>query len=165
MKFINKFLLAIYFMCMSLTHFSLAQNSPQDYVDAHNAFRAAVGVGPITWNNTVAAYAQKYADERKRDCQMDHSMGPYGENLAEGYGQMDGVDAVKFWASEKPQYDYKSNSCVGDECLHYTQIVWSTSVHVGCGRVKCENGWLFVICSYDPPGNIEGQRPYQKKIH
>ncbi|KAK4848674.1 hypothetical protein QYF36_015941 [Acer negundo] len=152
-------------MFMYLTHFSLAQNSPKDYVDAHNAFRAAVGVGPITWNNTVAAYAQKYADERKRDCQMDHSMGPYGENLAEGYGQMDGVDAVKFWASEKPQYDYKSNSCVGDECLHYTQIVWSTSIHVGCGRVKCMNGWLFVICNYDPPGNIEGQRPYQKKIH
>ncbi|TXG62755.1 hypothetical protein EZV62_009749 [Acer yangbiense] len=95
---------------------------------------------------------------------MDNSIGPYGENLAEGYGQMDVVDVVKFWASEKPHYDYKSNSCVDDECLHYTQIVWSTSVHVGCGRIKCENGWLFVICSYDPPGNIEGQRPYQKKI-
>ena len=156
----NKFLLVICFIFLTLANISLAQNSHQDYINVHNAFRAQVGVGPITWNDTVAAYAQNYVDQRIGDCNLDHSMGPFGENLAEGYGNLNGVDAVKMWVSEKANYDYASNSCVGDECLHYTQVVWSKSTQLGCGRVKCKNGWWFVICNYHPPGNIEGERPY-----
>ncbi|KAK6916267.1 CAP domain [Dillenia turbinata] len=139
---------------------SFAQNSPQDYVDAHNAARAQVGVGPVRWNETVAAYARRYASTRIDNCELEHSMGPYGENIAEGYQVFSGKDAVNFWVSERPNYDHKSNSCVGDECLHYTQVVWRDSVHVGCARVKCKNGWLFITCNYDPPGNIVGQSPY-----
>ncbi|XP_058006664.1 basic form of pathogenesis-related protein 1-like [Hevea brasiliensis] len=156
----RKFLLATHLVGLSLAQITLAQNSPQDYVDAHNAVRAEVGVGPVSWNKTVAAYAQKYANSRIENCELEHSYGPYGENIAEGYGNLNGVDAVTMWASEKPNYDYKSNSCVGDECLHYTQIVWRNSVHLGCGRAKCKNGWWFVTCNYDPVGNIEGQYPY-----
>ncbi|TYG84087.1 hypothetical protein ES288_D01G221500v1, partial [Gossypium darwinii] len=48
----------------------------------------------------------------------------------------------------------------GDDCLHYTQVVWSKSVNLGCAIAKCANGWVFVICSYDTVGNVEGQRPY-----
>ncbi|KAF8027876.1 hypothetical protein BT93_E0716 [Corymbia citriodora subsp. variegata] len=144
----------------ALAGVSAAQNSRQDFVHEHNAARAEVGVGPISWNRTVAAYAQKYANERKGDCNLEHSRGPYGENLAEGYGVLSARDSVKMWAGEKDHYDYGSNSCVGGECLHYTQVVWRNSVHLGCARVKCDNGWWFVICSYDPPGNYEGERPY-----
>ncbi|KAI5576838.1 hypothetical protein BDE02_09G072200 [Populus trichocarpa] len=156
----SKFLLAAYLMASVSVNITLAQNSPQDYVDAHNAVRAEVGVGPITWNNTVAAYAQKYANSRVENCELEHSGGPYGENIAEGYGNLNGVDAVKMWASEKPFYSHDTNSCVGDECLHYTQVVWRKSVHLGCGRAKCKNGWWFVTCNHDPVGNIEGQSPY-----
>ncbi|KAH6813463.1 pathogenesis-related protein-1-like protein [Perilla frutescens var. frutescens] len=136
------------------------QNSPQDFLDAHNRARAAVGVRPLAWNDTVAKYALHYAHERYGDCEMEHSMGPYGENLAEGWGRLSAVDAVGMWVSEKSCYDYYSNSCVGGECLHYTQVVWRDSTHLGCARLQCHNGWLFVICSYDPPGNYIGQRPY-----
>jgi len=156
----SKFLLAIYFMGLTLTHVSLAQNSNQDFVDAHNEARAQVGVGPISWNYTVAAYAQDYANSRIGDCNLEHSQGPYGENLAEGYETLSAVDSVKMWVSEKKNYDYHSNSCVGDECRHYTQVVWRDSVHLGCARVKCNSGWIFVICNYDPSGNYEGERPY-----
>uniref|UniRef100_A0A2N9FUH4 SCP domain-containing protein n=2 Tax=Fagus sylvatica TaxID=28930 RepID=A0A2N9FUH4_FAGSY len=156
----SKFLLAICFMVSTLIHVSLAQNSHQDFVNAHNAARAKVGVGPIRWNYTIAAYAQAYANKRIGDCNLEHSMGPYGECLAEGYGIFSAVDAVNLWVSEKKYYNYKSNSCVGDECRHYTQVVWRNSVHLGCARVKCNNGWLFVTCNYDPPGNYEGERPY-----
>ena len=151
-------ILAIFFMCSTII--SLAQNTPQDFLEVHNQARAEVGVSPLSWNHTLEAYAQHYADERIPDCDLEHSMGPFGENLAEGYGEMKGSDAVKFWLTEKPNYSYHSNSCVNDECLHYTQIVWRGSVHLGCARAKCDNGWVFVICSYDPPGNIEGERPY-----
>ena len=148
-------------MVSTLIHVSLAQNSHQDFVNAHNAARAKVGVGPIRWNYTIAAYAQAYANKRIGDCNLEHSMGPYGECLAEGYAILSAVDAVNLWVNEKQYYDYESNSCIGtDECRHYTQVVWRDSVHLGCARVKCNNGWLFVTCNYDPPGNYEGERPY-----
>ncbi|XP_010548693.1 PREDICTED: pathogenesis-related protein 1-like [Tarenaya hassleriana] len=133
----------------------------QNTIASHNKARAEVGVGPMTWNATLAAYAQDYANQRAKDCAMQHSSGPYGENLAAGYGRMSGPDATAYWLTEKDNYDYATNSCVGDDvCGHYTQIVWRDSVRLGCGSVQCEDGYVFVICSYDPPGNYVGQRPY-----
>ncbi|KAK9690529.1 hypothetical protein RND81_09G134900 [Saponaria officinalis] len=117
-----------------------AKNSPQDYVDAYNAARAAVGVGPIEWNDHVAAYAEQYANERINDCLLQHSSGPYGENLAMG----------------------SDDSLTGTyaQCGHYSQVVWGNSIRVGCARVQCYNGGYFVTCNYDPLGNYVGQWPY-----
>ncbi|MCL7025766.1 hypothetical protein MKW94_001357 [Papaver nudicaule] len=92
---------------------------------------------------------------------MIHSGGPYGENLAMSTGDLSAADAVKMWVDEISNYDYYSNSCQGGECLHYTQVVWRNSVRLGCASVPCSAGGTFVICSYDPPGNYIGQRPFQ----
>ncbi|GMP38674.1 hypothetical protein CsSME_00009830 [Camellia sinensis var. sinensis] len=144
----NLSLALVCLMSLVLVHPSYAQNSQQDYLNAHNAARAQVGVGPMTWDNNVATYAQRYASSRMGDCNLVHSGGPYGENLAEGNGSFTGTAGVNLWVGEKPYYDYNSNSCVGrKECRHYTQVCTN-------------NGWWFVICSYDPPGNYIGQRPY-----
>nr|AKN10312.1 pathogenesis-related protein 1 [Hevea brasiliensis] len=139
-----------------------AQDSPQDYLNAHNQARAAVGVGPMTWDNKVAAFAQNYASQRAGDCNLVHSSNrPYGENLAKSSGDLSGKDAVKLWVDEKAFYDYNSNSCAaGKQCGHYTQVVWRNSVRLGCAKVKCNNGGTFIGCNYDPPGNFVGQRPY-----
>ncbi|GMP38663.1 hypothetical protein CsSME_00009820 [Camellia sinensis var. sinensis] len=94
--------LSLAFVCLlslALVHPSYAKNSPQDYLNAHNAARAQVGVGPMTWDNNIAAYARRYANLRKHDCNLIHSNGPYGENLAKGS------------VGEKPYYNYNSNSC------------------------------------------------------
>ncbi|XP_060667192.1 basic form of pathogenesis-related protein 1-like [Ziziphus jujuba] len=165
----NKYYLVLavcYFMGQLLTkvHSYPRSNPNQDFVDAHSATQAEVGVGPITWNWTVVAYAQNYANQKIENCKMEHSGGPYGKNLVEGNGSMTGEEAVKFWVTKKLEKDYRTNSCVGDESLYYTQVVWRKSVHLGCARVKCHNGWMyswmFVICNYDPPGNYDGERPY-----
>ncbi|KAI3715929.1 hypothetical protein L6452_22919 [Arctium lappa] len=154
-KLVTIFLL-IFSCCI---HLSLA--SGLHFLIPHNEARAKVGVQPLTWNKTLAAYARGYALQRLGDCNLEHSKGPFGENLAEGYGyQFSAVDAVNLWVGEKQHYDYESNSCVGGACLHYTQVVWRDSIHLGCARVRCHNDWRFVICSYDPPGNYLGQRPY-----
>ncbi|KAJ6671079.1 CYSTEINE-RICH SECRETORY PROTEIN-RELATED [Salix viminalis] len=145
---------------LALVHPSHAQNLPQDYLNAHNAARSQVSVANIIWDSTVAAYALNYANSRISDCSLVHSNGPYGENLAKGSGSFTGTAAVNLWVAEKPHYDYASNSCVGGQCLHYTQVVWRNSVRVGCARVQCTNGWWFISCNYDPPGNYIGQRPY-----
>ncbi|KAF3439359.1 hypothetical protein FNV43_RR17636 [Rhamnella rubrinervis] len=125
--------------------------------------RISVAQFDFSWGDTK--YHQETLENLKAAVkssqhEMEHSGEPYSENLAEGYDSMTGEEAVKFWLTEKQYYDYHSNSYVEDECLHFTQVVWRKSVHLGCARIKCHNGWMFVICSYDPPGNIEGQRPY-----
>lgn len=146
---------------VSFFHLSYGQNSPQDYVNAHNAARSQVGVGPIAWDANLASFAQNYANKHKGDCQLVHSGGPYGENLAGSSGDLSGTAAVNLWVGEKANYDYNSNSCVGGkECLHYTQVVWRNSVRLGCAKVRCNNGGTFIGCNYDPRGNYVGQRPY-----
>ncbi|KAH8498627.1 hypothetical protein H0E87_017527 [Populus deltoides] len=114
---------------------------------------------PKTYNKTTSTLTMQLV-HRISDCNLVHSNGPYGENLAKGSGSFTGTAAVNLWVAEKPCYDYASNSCVGGQCLHYTQVVWRNSVRVGCARVKCTNGWWFVSCNYDPPGNYIGERPY-----
>ncbi|XP_057502234.1 pathogenesis-related leaf protein 6-like [Actinidia eriantha] len=149
-------------MAITMAPLSLCQNSRQDFLAAHNDARAPLGLSPLTWNHTVSAYAPNYANIRRVDCKLEHSQErPYGENIAMGFGKFTAVDAVKLWVDEKPYYDYKSNSCVGGEqCLHYTQVVWQNTEEIGCTRVQCRNEWWFVTCNYYPPGNYIGQRPY-----
>ncbi|XP_031480780.1 pathogenesis-related protein PR-1 type-like [Nymphaea colorata] len=139
-----------------------AQNSPQDFLAAHNKARAQVGVGHMVWDANVAAYAQKYAKQRIGDCRLVHSHGPYGENLFLSSGhQNTAKDAVNWWVAEKRYYNHATNTCAcGKVCGHYTQVVWRKSVRLGCARVKCHNGAIFITCNYYPPGNVKGERPY-----
>ncbi|XVE67402.1 hypothetical protein DITRI_Ditri08aG0157500 [Diplodiscus trichospermus] len=146
---------------MALALLSHAQDSPQDYLNAHNTARADVGVGPMTWDDTVAAYAKNYANQRIGDCNLVHSGGPYGENLAWSSADLSGTDAVTMWVNEKADYNYDSNTCApGKVCGHYTQVVWRKSVRLGCAKVRCNNGGTFIGCNYDPPGNYNGEKPY-----
>lgn len=145
-----------------LFHQNLAQNTPNDFLTPHNIVRATVNLRPLTWSMALVDYAQKYANQRAGDCNLQHSGGPYGENLAEASWDMTAGEAVKMWTDEKNFYNYESNSCdEGQMCGHYTQIVWRHTTAVGCARAQCRNNhWTFVICSYNPPGNFVGERPY-----
>jgi pathogenesis-related protein 1 len=146
---------------LTLLRLSFAQNTQQDYLKAHNDARAAVGVGPLTWDNKVAAYARDYANKRIGDCSLVHSGGPYGENIAWSSADLSGTAAVKLWVDEKASYNYNSNSCAaGKVCGHYTQVVWRNSVRLGCAKVRCNSGGTFITCNYDPRGNYVGQKPY-----
>ncbi|KAJ4792696.1 hypothetical protein LUZ62_043942 [Rhynchospora pubera] len=132
-----------------------------DFLGPHNDARAALGLRPLKWDAKVASYAQWYANQRRGDCQLRHSSGPYGENLFWGSGVgWTPQQAVDAWVAEKPQYNYYTNSCNG-VCGHYTQVVWWNSRRLGCAMVTCDNNQgTFVVCSYDPPGNYVGMRPY-----
>ncbi|XP_022762228.1 basic form of pathogenesis-related protein 1-like [Durio zibethinus] len=157
---LTKVSVAICLLSLTLAHVSRAQNSPQGYLSVHNAARAQVGVEPITWDPTLVAYAMEYAIKRIADCELIHSDGPYGENLAKFSYAITGAEAVKSWVDEKPNYNYAANKCIGGDCLNYTQVVWRNSTHLGCATFQCNNGWWFATCNYDPPGNYVGERPY-----
>ncbi|MED6161228.1 hypothetical protein PIB30_118393 [Stylosanthes scabra] len=150
--------LTISFVCL-LPWYLLAQNSPKDYLKIHNAARAKVGVKSLKWSFQLEEYAQAHLTMYIRDCMLKLSPAgnPYGENIAfERVGslkELTGAEAVRLWLVQKQYYDEKSNSCVGGDCLSYTQVVWDTTTYIGCARVKCNNGRYMVSCNYYPPGN------------
>ncbi|KAF5450235.1 hypothetical protein F2P56_030602 [Juglans regia] len=133
---------------------SHAHDSPQDYINAHNAARKQIGVQNMMWDNTVAAYAQNYANSRIGDYNLVHSSGDYGENIAKDTGSFTGTATMNLWVAKKPYYYYCNNSCVGGQCVHYTQAALYR-----CARVKCTIGWWFVTCNYYPLDNYVGQHP------
>ncbi|PIA25038.1 hypothetical protein AQUCO_13300027v1 [Aquilegia coerulea] len=134
-------------MSLAMMHVTIAQNSPTDFLNAHNTARAQDGVGAM----------------RASTCSLVLSNGPYGENLAwSASSTFTGIAAVNVWVADKQFYTYSTNTCAtGKVCKHYTQVVWQNSVRLGCARVVCNNNaGVFIICSYDVPGNIDGQSPY-----
>lgn len=139
-------------------------------VAAHNAVRAGVGVGPLTWNIPLATAAQAWANacldmdgSGLIDHDPDRSTGfPYyvGANIFGSGGVATPTQAVGTWAAEAANYDYATNTCTG-VCGHYTQVVWAASSDLGCGISHCGN-LVFsnsIVCYYGPGGNTGG-RPY-----
>ncbi|KAL4284834.1 hypothetical protein GQ457_16G031160 [Hibiscus cannabinus] len=137
-----------------------------EFLFAHNLVRAAKWEPLLFWDFQLQKYARWWASQRKPGCELQHSFpeGDFklGENIFWGSGSMwRPSDAVSAWADEEKYYDYDSNSCEeGQMCGHYTQIVWKNSRRIGCARVVCDTGDVFMTCNYDPPGNYVGERPY-----
>ncbi|MCO5560001.1 hypothetical protein L7F22_013606 [Adiantum nelumboides] len=157
--------LAMIFMLMALLAAAGANAQQDEFLSAHNGARESVGVPPLVWDDTVAQYAQSYGEHQRdnANCALQHSGGPYGENLFwTSATSVSPADAVGAWINEKQDYDYESNTCAaGNVCGHYTQVVWAASLRLGCASIACNNGGgTFVICNYDPPGNYADEHPY-----
>lgn len=137
-------------------------------ISLHNKARAEVGVDPLVWSKSLAAYAQSWADHLyATSCRIEHRPHSgkwkqrYGENLFVGTAGYYGVaDAVRAWESEKSMYHGKPlDSSNWYPSGHYTQMVWRSTTHIGCAKTECR-GNVIIVCNYDPPGNILGQKPY-----
>lgn len=150
-----------------------------EMVAAHNSVRATVKVPDLTWSNDLAAYAREWAEHLRdqKGCKPEHR--PYDGKFAQKHGEnlywgsamvwsngkrepqrVDAAGVVQSWAKEVANYDYAKNHCSG-VCGHYTQMVWRDSRQVGCAMALCDDSkdqiW---VCSYDPPGNWQGEKPY-----
>nr|CAB3449766.1 unnamed protein product [Digitaria exilis] len=95
--------------------------------------------GMLSWDSTLAAYAEAYAEKRKTDCQKIPSHGPYGENIFQGPAGSGASDALFSWFGEKQNYNCTTNRCEsGQACGEYTQLIWANSTRVGCASVTCD---------------------------
>ncbi|ESQ40179.1 hypothetical protein EUTSA_v10015461mg [Eutrema salsugineum] len=135
-----------------------------EFLNEHNTARAAAGAPNLKWDQGLARFASNWAKQRKSDCKMTHSGGPYGENIF-WYRRSENWSpkrVVAKWVAESLNYDRNTNTCAsGQMCGHYTQIVWRTTTAVGCARAKCNNNRGFlVVCEYSPGGNYEGESPF-----
>ncbi|CAG7887655.1 unnamed protein product [Brassica rapa] len=145
------------------SHYQPPTGSFEDqFLAPHNSVRTSLGLSPLVWDGRIASYATWWANQRRYDCSLTHSTGPYGENLFWGSGSdWTPTFAVESWTVEAKSYNHMTNSCEGGMCGHYTQIVWRDTKRIGCARVVCENGaGVFITCNYDPPGNYVGENPY-----
>lgn len=141
----------------------------------HNQVRLAVDtptpLPQLVWSETLAATARAWAsrctDTAAPAGLIDHnpnrSQGhPYyvGENVYGSSGTANAMGAVSLWAAEAANYNYASNTCSG-VCGHYTQIVWRTSLELGCAISHCPalTYRSSIVCNYGPGGN-NGNRPY-----
>ncbi len=70
---------------------------------------------------------------------------------------------------EKQFYTYGNvgdeSTCVtGEQCGHYTQVIWEDTTEVGCAASQYKTGqykdWYIVVCKYQTPGNYLNEKPY-----
>ncbi|XP_030509816.2 pathogenesis-related protein PR-1 [Cannabis sativa] len=137
-----------------------------EFLFEHNLARAKKWELPLAWDGQLQKYAQWWASQRRSDCKLQHSFpeGDFklGENIFWGSGSdWTPSNAVDAWTDEEKYYNYEANSCAeGQMCGHYTQVVWRSTRRIGCARVVCDDGDVFITCNYDPVGNYVGERPY-----
>jgi hypothetical protein len=144
-----------------------------------NRERAAVGVPPLVWSDTLAAGAQAWADYEASLNRSFHSPGnfrDYAETIAES-GPHNPIDVnatlipmLNFWINEKANYvpgtPMEQDGGAPNYYWHYTQLVWRTTTEIGCGMatgsIQNEYGQVndFLVCRFLPMGNFIGQAPY-----
>ena len=125
----------------------------------HNTYRENNQAPDVTWDTTLAEYAQNVANQ----CVFAHSGGPYGENLAEGTYTNPNY-YVYLWYNEMSNYPF-DNPGGGDfeSYGHFTQVVWKASTTIGCGLADC-SGSLLLVCEYNPRGNVAGAQEYSANV-
>jgi len=153
---------------------------PQQMLAAHNKVRANYKLPPLSWSPQLANFAQQWATHLQQHtaCQMQHrphsgqNKTDYGENLfwaspvrwSDGHLELQHINPARVvtdWASESRYFNYRSNRCQpGQQCGHFTQLVWRDTKQVGCGVAVCADKSQVWVCSYNPAGNWQGERPY-----
>jgi hypothetical protein len=137
----------------------------QEILDAHNRYRAAVGVSPLVWSDDLANAAQVWANTLDANMQFAHDPGAQnqGENIWMGTaGAFSLTQMVDSWGQEQQNFQngaFPNVSTTGNwsDVGHYSQIVWRSTTSVGCAGVAGSDGNYRFVCRYGPPGNVTGQ--------
>lgn len=134
-------------------------------LQAHNAYRAEHSADPLLWDADLASAAQAWAETlESNDDGLVHSDTLYvGENLAFYSNSDEAVQTETLegtsWATDQwyaevtdPGYNYESPGLASNPGTgHFTQVVWANTSRVGCGV-----SGSFVVCQYQPAGNVLG---------
>lgn len=135
-------------------------------VSKHNTYRNKYNVTQmLSSTNEMNELSQKRADTISSTNIFAHEVNlPYGENLwATTNPDAEISSCVDSWMSES--YSWIENENNWYPALgHFSQCLWKDSSQIGCAKGTFTNKdnvtFYFVVCNYNPPGNIIGERPY-----
>ncbi|XP_015121021.1 venom allergen 3 [Diachasma alloeum] len=183
--------------CGQLGRRGLTQGEKNALLNRHNWYRAYVAsgretrgapgpqpaarnLGPLTWNDEVAAIAQRWADQcnyghdRCRNTADDTYV---GQNVAyigwsDRWRNESLLQMVDFWYNEVADFNshlvralFLPLNPLAPVIGHYTQMVWAETIWLGCGasRYRRDGGYYitFLVCNYAPGGNYVGQAIYE----
>ena len=143
----------------------------KEILDAHNRERRSLGLSDLKWSDDLAEDAEDWAKELAKTGTMKHSsQRKHGENLFfNGAGRRTAAQMVQGWLDEKqyfkPGYPMPDFSTTGNwaHVGHYSAVVWATTTEIGCavGRGAKSD---FLVCRYNPPGNMRGYTPYDPAV-
>jgi hypothetical protein len=166
--------LAVFVLVLAAPMTSAAQASAvtehvsfsQQILEAHNTYRASVGVPPLVWSDELVYAAQVWANSLSSDLQFAHdpSVRNQGENLWMGTaGAFTLTQMVDDWGRERRYFKSGtfpdvSTTANWSDVGHYTQMVWKNTTSVGCFGRTGSDGYYRLVCRYSPAGNIIGQR-------
>lgn len=141
----------------------------QRILAAHNRERLELGLPSLSWNDTLAQSAQRWADYLASTGRFEHAPenhdAPEGENLWAGTkGYFSPEEMVDAWIREKQFFQpgvFPENSTTGrvEDVGHYTQIVWRATTEVGCAQATGVHEDI-LVCRYAEAGNYIGERPF-----
>jgi len=133
-------------------------------LEAHARVRSEVGLGKLTWSDSLAAAAQQWANHLAATNIRKHSSTDgYGENFSRGWPPVEypPTELFELFYAEKKFFipgkavPQCSNTGNFHDVAHYTQIIWKDTRQVGCGYAQGDRAIL--VCQYLPQGNIVGQ--------
>lgn len=150
-------------MLGSAAHAQADSDNIAELLAAHNAYRTPLDLPPLQWSGALEAKAQNWADHLAETGQLEHSGS--GQNLAmAAAGTQSLTQLVDLWGSEQDNFTngyFPDISTTGNwmDVGHYSQIIWKATAEVGCGFAE-NDGRDVLVCDYDPPGNVMGQKAY-----
>lgn len=122
---------------------------PEEFISIHNQYRTEVNSTNIKWSNEIADSAYNWATKLSSNCILKHSdeydRYVQGENIYWQSGVFGNVvvNSVDAWVDEPLVYGVLN---------HRTQVLWNSSLLLGCGVARNSCGFV-VVCRYSPPGN------------
>ncbi|GIK04509.1 hypothetical protein Aspvir_008592 [Aspergillus viridinutans] len=139
----------------------------------HNIHRSNHSANSLTWNTTLESSAYKLAAECVFHHDTDIDGGGYGQNIGIGVSadEVGKMITNEMYNGEFHDFDGlygMDNPPNFDKWGHFSQIVWNSTVSVGCATVFCNvlldedkkttlSPAPFMVCNYYPPGNYEGE--------
>jgi hypothetical protein len=149
---------------MSIQQPSITPEQKTEITNYINNYRARHQSPPLTWDETIATFAQQWSFYLLSNNLFQHSGSAlYGENLAyfEGYGSDIVVlfkKAIDNWYNEISLYDF-TNPGYKQGTGHFTCLVWKSSSKFGMGISidPSNNNKVDITFNSEPPGNYQGQ--------
>ncbi|XP_051164451.1 venom allergen 3-like isoform X1 [Leptopilina boulardi] len=168
---------------------SLTPAQESEIVRIHNEYRQRVASGQerrgrpgpqprarnmpnMVWDRELATVAQRWANQ----CKFEHDTCRrvrrfnVGQNIATawttGSNPSSIRDLITMWYDEVALFNRNEveRYVFRLETGHYTQMVWATSINIGCGYVNHMVGnrnTVLLVCNYGPGGNIRGGKIYE----